>query len=171
MPRPFEQFTRDGDERRISGIVLAQLGTDEQQGDVDTGFGLAQSRNPERNLDQLFEIVARIVAGSGRVRQFGEMLTHRIFNHRLIGRDDERGAGGEDEQPDGFERFDRRVRQAAVEIVDEDDQLLDTRLLEQIVKSFPECLDLFRHIFRLSWLQQTLHTVDRFVVILLRGEF
>jgi hypothetical protein len=60
------------------------------------------------------------------------MLAHRVFDHRLVGGDDERGAGGEDEQADGFERLDGRIRQAAVEVVDQHDQLLDARLLSSL---------------------------------------
>ncbi len=52
-----------------------------------------QRRYAKRYLDQLLEVVPRVIAGTGRVRQFGEMLANRILDHRLIGGHDEGGNG------------------------------------------------------------------------------
>ena len=77
------------------------------------------------------------------------MLADRVFDHRLVGGDDECGARGEHEQPDRLERLDRGVGQAAVEVVNQDDELLDPCPLEEIVECLAERLDLLGNGFRL----------------------
>jgi len=93
------------------------------------------------------------------------MLAHRIFDHRLICGDDECGAIGEYEQADRFERLDGGVGKAAIEIVDQHDQLVNPRSLQQACECFPKGLDLLRHVLRLGRLQKPLHAVDGLVVI------
>jgi hypothetical protein len=99
------------------------------------------------------------------------MFAHRIFDHRLIGGDDEGGAVGEYEQADRFERLDGGVGKAAIKIVDQHDQLVDTGRLQQARESLPEGLDLFRNVLRLGRLQQPLHAINGLIVVLLGREF
>ncbi len=101
------------------------------------------------------------------------MFAHRIFDHRLVGGDDKGGARREDEETDGLQGLDRRVGQAAIEVIDQDDELLDTRLVEKIVEGFPECVDLLGNIGRVAFtlrLQQAFHAFDGGFEIVLGGE-
>ncbi|GLS32586.1 hypothetical protein GCM10007937_42960 [Mesorhizobium albiziae] len=66
------------------------------------------------------------------------MLAHRIFDHRLVGGDDEGGARREDEEADVLQGLDRGIGQAAIEVIDQANELLDASLIEEIVKSLPE---------------------------------
>ena len=88
------------------------------------------------------------------------MLAHRVFDHRLVGRDDERSPRGEHEQPDGFERFNRGVGQAAVQVVDQDNELLDARVFQKLVECLAECFYFLRNVPGFARLQHRLCLVD-----------
>src|SRR3546814_10043385 len=62
-----------------------------------------RSGETERDLNQLFKVVAGIGGRSGSNGQVREMLPHGVLNHPLVRRDDEGRAGHEQEQPDRSE--------------------------------------------------------------------
>lgn len=72
------------------------------------------------------------------------MLADRMLDHRLVGGDDEGGPVGEHEEPHGFERLDRCVWETAVKVVDQHDQPVNLRQLQQLAERLPESLNLLR---------------------------
>ena len=169
-PRTLQLLTRHANQVRIVGVVFTDFGAGQQQRDVNPCLGLAQRRDTEWDLDELFEVVACVVPRSGAVRQIGKVLAHRILDHRLVGRDDERCPGGEHEQPDRFERFDGGVWQAAIEVIDQDDELFDPRVLQELVEGLAERFHFLGHILCFARLQHGLHLVDRRREVFFRGE-
>nr|WP_260426220.1 MULTISPECIES: hypothetical protein [unclassified Burkholderia] len=76
------------------------------------------------------------------------MLAHRVLDHHLVCADDERCPLDEEEQPDGFQRGYRRLRQAAVKIVHNDHQLVDVGGIEQFLELVAECVNMFGQVVR-----------------------
>lgn len=88
-------------------------------------------------MNELVEVI-----GDKIIVEFGpiEMRAHSLTDHALVGCYDESGMLEEQEQPHGFERRDGGLGQAAVEIVDENDQC-DAKLFEGRFKIIPKRLN------------------------------
>ena len=74
------------------------------------------------------------------------MLAHRVFDHCFIRGEHESGTGGEYEEPDRFQSFDRGVGQTAIQVVDQYHELVDAGFLQQAVERLAERGNLFRRI-------------------------
>src|SRR5690606_12165898 len=57
-PRTLQLLTRHANQVRIVGVVFTDFGAGQQQRDVNPCLGLAQRRDTEWDLDELFEVVA-----------------------------------------------------------------------------------------------------------------
>ncbi len=107
------------------GITRAQRRLGQQQRNVDACFGQTECGNPEGNLNQLFEIVARVRDWTGARWEVGEMLPNGILDHQFVNAHHKSGARDEEKESDRLERGDGRFGQAAIKVVDDDDQLID----------------------------------------------
>jgi hypothetical protein len=108
-----------------SCVVLAHDRLDEQQRHVCARFLDAERRYAERDLNELLEVIPRVWQWAGCQRKVGKMLSHSVFDHSLVGADDEGRLRDKEEEANRFERVDRGDRQAPVKVVDQDDELVD----------------------------------------------
>jgi len=70
-----------------------------------------------------------------------------VFNHSFIRRDDEGCLLHEEEEADSLQGLNGCVGQAAIEVVDQDNKLLQPGLSKQFVEVSGECLDRLNHRF------------------------
>ena len=73
----------------------------------------------------------------------------------------------EQKKTDRFEGFDCGFRQAAIEVVDQNDQLFDAGRAEEIVEFLTKRVDLLGHMLRFRILQYILRVGERRLQILL----
>jgi hypothetical protein len=79
------------------------------------------------------------------------MFAERIFDHQLVGTDNEVGTFDKQKKADRFERRDGCFRQASIQIIDDDNELVDNGGVEQRLELFSERVDLLRQVIRLLW--------------------
>ena len=75
------------------------------------------------------------------------MLPHGVLDHSFVSADDEGCLRHEEEEADRFERVDCRRGQAAIKVVDQDDELIDLCFLQQFAEFLPEMVNVFRNAF------------------------
>lgn len=98
------------------------------------------------------------------------MLADGIFDHQLVGSDDEGGALHEQEEPDRLQGGDRRLGQATIEVIDDHHELVDIGRVEQFLEFVAERVDVLWQVFAIlgrgldkaaGLLGDTLQIVDR----------
>lgn len=89
---------------------LAESPTEQQERHVDSGLGLAERRDAEWHLKQLFEVrprvvltgVASVVRRHVDLGKVLEVIADRDLDHAFVGADDEGRLVPQHEQPDGL---------------------------------------------------------------------
>jgi hypothetical protein len=118
FPRALQTFARHRNQLAEALVVLAKFRASQQQRDVNAGLRLTERRDPERNLNQLLQVVAGVVARARGLGQVGKVLAHRVLDHSFVGSHDKCRARCEHQEAYCLQCLDGDVGQAAVEIVD-----------------------------------------------------
>ncbi len=98
------------------------------------------------------------------------MFANRVLDHGLVRRNHERSSLRKHEESDRFERFDRRVGQATIEIVNQHDQPIDRGLVEKLVERFLKLLNVLRDVLGSRRIHGALEPIQRVHDIVFRDQ-
>ena len=116
-PLSFPGLLQLGADRRPDGFLLGcgeRAALDIKQEHIRPDLLRPQRRHPDRDLDELVEVVRDQV-----IVRIVEVLAHRVLDHLVVGGDHEGGSFKEQEETDRLKCRYRGLRKAAVQVVDE----------------------------------------------------